>query len=166
MSAPTQDIDQDVLDIAAVVLGQEPVPLGKPARAQALAAMNALGYGPEYMGEQLGVGTRTVASLASVLRVPLTRGREFVDHRAVEFVLQGTPMRLRGNDMDAALAALHERGRTVSDCARLLDSDAQTVREHAGKLGLDLKEDPDEDCWWNRYYDIVRAAERHPWRNR
>jgi len=166
VSAPTQDIEQDVLDIVAVVLGECQVPLAKPARAQALAAMNALGYTAAYMGEQLGVATRTVASLASVLRVPLTRGREFVDHRAVEFVLQGTPMRLRGNDMDAALAALHERGRTVGDCARLLCAEPQTVREHAGNLGLDLNEDPDEDCWWNRYYDTVRAAGRHPWRNR
>jgi hypothetical protein len=164
VSAPAEEIHQDVLDIVGVVLGEQRVPLDKPARAQALAAMNALGYGPAYMGEQLGVSTRTVASLASVLGVPLTRGREFVDRRAVDFVLQGTPMRLRGNDMDAALAALHQRGRTVGDCARLLCTDAQTVRDHAGKLGLDLLKDPEEGCWWNRYYAIVRA-ERHPWRS-
>lgn len=152
------EIEADVLDIVGVVLGEDPAPLDKPARALALSAMNALGYGAAYMGQQLGVQPRSVASMASVLQVPLTRGREFVDARAVEFVLQGTPMRLRGNDMDAALVQLHMRGKTASDCARLLRSDPQTVRKHATDLGLALAEDPEEDCWWNRYYEMVRAA--------
>lgn len=152
------EIDKDVLDIVGVVLGEDRASLDRPARVMALSAMNALGYSSTYMGEQLGLGPRTVASLASLLRVPLTRGREFVDARAVEFVLQGTPMRLRGNDMDAALVQLHQRGKTVSDCARLLRSDPQTVRKHATDLGLALTEDPEQDCWWNRYYEMARAA--------
>lgn len=164
MTAPTEEIEQDVLDIVAVVLGAEQVPLDKPARAEALRAMNALGYTAQYMGEQLGVHPRSIASMASLLRVPLTRRREFVDQRAVQFVLQGTPMRLRGNDMDAALTALAEQGRTVADCARLLCADPQTIRKHARDLELDLTEEAAEDCWWNRYYDIVRGASRHPWR--
>lgn len=164
MTAPAEQIEQDVLDIVGVVLGDKPVPLSRPARAAALAAMNALGYGCEYMGEQLGVTARSIGSLASKLEVPISRNRAFVDHRAVQFVLQGTPMKLRGNDMDAALLHLHERGKTVIECADLLRADRQTVRKHARDLGITLNEERVEDCWWNRYYETARDTSRHPWR--
>jgi hypothetical protein len=157
VTAPADEIADDVLEIAGVVLGDDPVPLSKPARALALQAMNALGYSSPYMAEVLGVRPRTVASMASVLGVPLTRGRDFVDHVAVEFVLQGTPMALRGNDRDAALRRLAERGTTVGQCARLLRTAAHDVRELAESLQLVLVEDPDVGCWWHRYYDNTRS---------
>lgn len=157
MTAPADEITEDVLAIAGVVLGEHPVPLGKPDRALALQAMNALGYSSPYMAEVLGVNPRTVASMASVLGVPLTRGRGFVDHVAVEFVLQGTPMALRGNDLDAALRCLAERGTTVGQCARLLCTSPHNVRQRAESLQLALVEDPDDGCWWHRYYDNTRS---------
>lgn len=157
MTAPTDEIAEDVLDVVGVVLGDHPVPLDKPARALALQAMNALGYSSPYMAEVLGVSPRTVASMASVLRVPLSRGRSFVDHVAVQFVLQGTPMALRGNDLDAALACLAERDATVGQCARLLRTSPQNVRQRAESLQLVLMEDPDDSCWWHRYYDDTRT---------
>lgn len=157
MTAPADEIAGDVLDVAGVVLGDDPVPLDKPARALALQAMNALGYSSPYMAEVLGVSPRTVASMASGLRVTLSRGRSFVDHIAVEFVLQGTPMALRGNDLDAALVRLAGAGKTAGQCARLLRTSAQNVRQHAASLQLALVEDPDDKCWWHRYYDDTRT---------
>lgn len=157
MTAPAE-LNDDVAEIIGVVLGTEKVELDKPRRAEALAAMNALGYSTDYMAEQLGVARRTVASMASALNVKLTPERQFVDVRAVEWVLTGTPMTLRGNDLNAALRRLAERGAPIGEIARLTRASRTVIRARAAKLGLDLIEDPEDDCWWHRYYDIVRDA--------
>jgi len=158
MTAPTDQIPDDVLDIAGVVLGGDPIPLDKPAQRLALQAMNALGYSSTYMGEVLGVSARGAASMASALRISLTRNREFVDHVAVEFVLAGTPMALRGNDFDAALLRLAGRGTTAGQCARLLRSSVKNVRQRAEALELTLAKDRDGSCWWHRYYEDSRTG--------
>lgn len=152
MTAATGQIDPDVLAIAGVVLGTDPVPLDPDARAIALQAMNALGYSTPYMSEVLGVHARSIPGLAGRLRVPLDRGREFVDQLAVDLVLQGAPMALRGNDLAAALAQLAAAGKTVSQCARLLRTTPTAVRNRAAALQLTLPEDSAQDCWWHRYY--------------
>lgn len=157
MTAPADEIADDVLDIVGAVLGNRSAPLPKPARRLALQAMNALGYSSPYMAEVLGVSPRALPGLASVLQVSLDRDRRFVDQVAVQFVLQGTPMALRGNDMDAALVGLAERGKTVTQCARLLCTSTTTIRRHIADLRLALGEDPDDSCWWHRYYDDTRS---------
>lgn len=160
MTAAADEIASDVADIIAVVLGAEQIPLDRPRRILALQAMNALGYSVPYMSAQLGVQPRTIPSLASALKVKLNPTRWFVDVRAVEWVVAGTPMKLRGNDLDAALTGLHARGAHIAEIARLTKSSWTLIREHAGKLGLDLIEDPEAECWWNRYYETARPAEK------
>lgn len=166
MSAPTRrrrrraaDLPA-ALDIAGVVLGEHTVPLDKPDRRLALEAMNALGYGTPYIAEVLGVTERGLAGVASRYQVSLRAGRAFVDEVAVEFVLQGTPMALRGNDLAAALVRLAEQGATLQRCARLLRTDVDMVRYHARKLGLDLPLEDPKSCWWNDYADRTRTTDR------
>lgn len=153
MTAPAEVVD----DIAGAVLGGRPLPSGHPGRTDALAAMAALGYSTAYMGEQLGVQPKSVGNIASKARVRLDPQRGFVDHLAVTFALQGTPMRLRGVDMDRAIVLLAKRGKCAAEIARLLRADPSTVSKHAADLGVDLPEDAGEGCWWAGYNDTRRS---------
>lgn len=154
MTAPT--IDRETEEVIEAVLGGRPLPPGHPGRADALAAMAALGYSTQYMAEQIGVQRQTVCNIAGRLGVRLNPQRGFVDWLAVDFVLQGTPMRLRGHDMDAALPLLAAQGRGTTEIAKLLLANPSTIREHAAALGLDLTEDTGEGAWWVAYVDSRR----------
>jgi hypothetical protein len=152
--AERAELDADTAAIVGVVLGTDPVPLTRAQRKVALAAMSALGYSTEYIAEQLGLGVRTVPTIASHLGVKLPRYREFVDAVAVELVAGGASMRLRGNDLAAVLPILAAQGKTITECAAQLQTDNRTVERAAAKLKLTFPTGPhDEGCWWNDYVE-------------
>lgn len=147
-------------EVAAAVLGGRPLPVNHPGRADALAAMNALGYGSEYMGEQLGVRPSTVPSLAHKFGLKLTRGRRVVDQVAIDLVLQGDVLPLRGADRRAAIAQLAAAGKTATECGRLLDTDPGFVARLAEEQGVRLaKHVPSDGCWWVGYVDGRKRKE-------
>jgi hypothetical protein len=148
MTAPAE-----VLDIVGVVLGEDPVELDKPARALALAAMNALGYGTSYMGEVLGIADTAVNRVASTLGVKLDRKRELVDQLAVEFIEQGTPMKVTGRTLDAAILALHRRGKNCAQISRLTRTIDTAISKRARRLGISLADDSVAACWWAHHFE-------------
>lgn len=152
----TVALDDEHAEIAEAVLGGTPLPPGHPGRRDALAAMAALGYSTRYIAEQLGMRPKTLLNLAARAKIPLDSQRGFVDHQAVAFTLQGSPMRLRGADMDHALPLLAAQGRGTTEIARLLCANSSTIREHAKALGVDLSEDAGEGAWWVAYVDTRR----------
>ncbi len=113
MSAPALEITDSrtaftgyALEVAEAVQGGRPLPADHPGRRDALEAMNALGYSSAYMAEQLGVQIRTVPNLARKFGIQLTRMRGVIDHVAIDLVLQGDSLRLRGADLRAAVVRL------------------------------------------------------------
>jgi hypothetical protein len=141
-------------EVAAAVQGGRPLPASHPGRRDALEAMNALGYSSTYMAEQLGVQASAVPNLARRFGIQLTRMRGVVDRVAIDLVLQGDVLRLRGADLRAAIRDLAEAGKTATECARLLDTDAGVICRIAAELGVQLaKHTPTEGCWWVGYVD-------------
>jgi hypothetical protein len=141
------------MEIAAAVLGGPPLPDGHSGRADALAAMTALGYCTTYMGEQLGMPATAVHRMARKLGIPLHRGRGVVDQVAVDLVTQGVPLRLRGQDRRAALVALAAAGKTATECGRLLCADPSVIARLATEIGVRLAVSTSEGCWWSVYVE-------------
>lgn len=151
-------IDPDIAAVVGVVLGHDRHDLTGENLRMALQAMTALGYSTTYMAEALGRERRKISSLASKMRVKLGTNREFVDWRAVAFVVDdGTPMHLAGNDRDAALAQLAARGTTAKECARLLHTTTAAILSRVSSLGLELEPTPTRTCWWSHYFEDLRS---------
>jgi hypothetical protein len=144
---------EEVMEIAAAVLGGPPLPDGHSGRADALTAMNALGYCTTYMAEQLGVPATVVYRMARKLGISLDRGRGVVDRVAVDMVVPGVPLRLRGQDLQAALVELAAAGKTATECGRLLCADPSVVARLATEIGVRLGVSASEGCWWSVYTD-------------
>lgn len=159
MSAPVLDIDTRVvfadyaLEVAEAVLGGTPLAADHPGRRDALAAMNALGYSTTYMAEQLGVQPRSVYNLARKFDLTLDRDRHAIDQVAIDLVLQGDSLALRGADLQAAVTELAKRGKTATQCARLLKTDSAVIARIAAGLGVQLAKHDPQGCWWVGYVD-------------
>lgn len=144
----------EVLDIAEAVLGGAPLPYNHPGTDEALKAMRALGYGTRYMAEQLSMATSTVINRARKIGAPLDPSRGYVDHLAVNMVVdEGVPLRLRNHDLLAALPRLAAAGKTASECAKLLCTNLDMIKKYADELDLELAEPAGGACWWVGYVD-------------
>lgn len=130
-------IPAEALDVAAVVTGGERLPLTGWQRVNAICAMHALGFRRDHIADRLGMLPFQVAECAR------RNGRRFnvmdePDWTAVDFACQGTPMRLKGVDLDEVIRRLGPT-RTTSEIARLTGSRTQTVTERAKALGVEVR---------------------------
>lgn len=150
----------EILDIAAVVTGAKQLPLTGWQRDQAIHAMCALGYTTEHIADSLTFNTQTVQELARNIGAKLNR-RDRSDPTAIEYVLQGTQMRLTGTDRDEAIRQLATRGKTCSEIAALICATSPQVSAAASRLGVRLPRK--ETDWWvvlaqpSRSSEIARA---------
>lgn len=155
-----EQIPDEILDVAGAVQGGAPLPPGHPGRADALAAMHALGYSTRYIAEQLSSSISVVTKQARTSGMPLNPHRGFVDHIAVNMVVdEGISLNLGPHDMRAALPRLAAAGRNVAECARLMRARTDLVREYAAELGITLPE-PAGECWWDKYVDNRKGKRR------
>lgn len=83
------------------------------------------------------------------------------DWRAIGFAVNGTRIRLRGIDRDAAIRALAARGMNAHAIAdRLQASSADAIRAAARRISVQLPSAVDPAPWWVTYYDSTVDARR------
>lgn len=148
MSRPTRTRypSRQILDVAAVVLGEARLPLTGWQRRHAMQAMTALGYPGGDIADALCIDRSIVSVAAHRLGVRLLHTTQRPDWVGVTMVVTGTArMRLRGIDRIEAIRQMAAKGVRVDVIAWRTRTDMATVRRLAYEhLGLDLpKPGPD-----------------------
>lgn len=135
VEAPTTDL----INLAAVVAGNQNLPLTGWVRDDAIRAMHALGYRPERIRQALNIKTGWyLRKIARTAGVDLDEDRE-PDWYAIDFVCQGTPMRLHHADRMEAVRRLAPR-RTVAEIAHLTGTPRDVVTRIAKDIGVVTKQ--------------------------
>lgn len=131
-------IDQDILDVAAVVTGEKHLALTGWQLEHAIAAMTALGHSRRHISSALLTNERAVAKAAAHIGVALHRHDQRPDEHAIQLVLAGQPMPLTGVDRAEAIRRLAPRGLSSYQIAELLRVNANNVRQVSQRIGVTI----------------------------
>lgn len=142
-------------DVAAVVTGAQQLPLTGQERHYAIQAMYALDRRVEDIQAALCISRRwLLVKCAKTAGVDLTEPQP-LDEGAVEFVCQGTPMRLANAERDEVIRRIGRR-HSAAELGRLTGHTSTAVSAAASRLGVRLRK-PNENCWWHTYIEAHRA---------
>lgn len=141
-------IPDDILDVAAVVLGEEQAPLTGWQRQCAVAAMTALSYSGTHIRWALQATASDISKVAIRLGISLHHVDQRHDELAVQWVCTGATMRLRGADAKEAIRRMAAAGCHPDKIAHRIRSDTDYVRVTARRCRIPLNEDRPQ-AWWN-----------------
>lgn len=149
-------IPDDILDVAAVVLGEQRINLTGWQRTHAIAAMTALGHSTRHIAWMLGLTRQAANDYARKHGIHLHAVDQRLDWTAINMVVTGQArIHLIGADREEAIRLMAPRLNTDEIGARLAVGDSHEVRRIAARIGVTLTE-ADQ---WNWYAYLRRWAQ-------
>lgn len=148
-------IPDDILQVAAVVTGEERIHLVGWQRIHAIAAMAALGYSRRHIAWALDSSTTRVNQIALTNNITMHSHDQRPDDLAVAMVCAGYRMRLTGVDRDEAIRRLAANRVTCERIAHLLKTKPSTISRTASRIDVRLPKP--RRPWW----DSVAAPSVH-----
>ncbi|MGC5019044.1 hypothetical protein [Micromonospora sp. DT47] len=149
-------IDPDILDVAAVVLGEQRIALTGWQRLHAVQAMTALGHSKTHIAWALNSTKASIEHYGRTNGVALHRYDQRPDWVAIRWVTHhGARLKLKGPDQVEAVRGLAARGHHQADIADRLHCSVHAVTTIADELGITLPAAHDFN-----WYAYVRGYDR------
>lgn len=138
----------DILDVAAVVLGEERITLIGWQFSDVVAAMTALGYSTQHIAYSMNRTEESVRKRAQALHIRVNRYDQRPDWFAVDMVATGAAcMHLLNIDRIEAIRVMAARDIDSAEMARRLCTDPHNVRTLASRNGIRITRDA---AGWDR----------------
>ncbi|WP_435233330.1 hypothetical protein [Micromonospora aurantiaca (nom. illeg.)] len=133
------EIPTELLDIAAVVTGEQRITLTGWQLDTAITAMVALGHSTRHIAYSLNRSEASVRKRAEHLGVRLNRYDQRPDWTAIDMVVAGdAQMHLLGVDRREAIRAMAARGIDSIEMGRRLKEHPENVRKLAKQIGAPI----------------------------
>jgi hypothetical protein len=145
-------IPAEILDVAAVVLGEQRTSLSGWQKHDAICAMAALGYSKTHIAWALCTSRATIENFGYLNGITLHRYDQRPDWEAIRWVTHhGARMRLENPDRVHAIRGLAAQGHHLQEIARRLLCSDRCVTDVARRHRIALPDAPPAAGGWRVY---------------